>query len=105
MNTFISSRINDLTSPTDAQEDLSSVDTSDKNFKKLVLDYFTEVNSTDSGFNNEIGRLIQIPGSANDPETLLSWQNYLGDYNNYISLVSTLSRKAVSSIETLEKSQ
>jgi len=48
---------------------------------------------------------MKSPDAASNPDSLLEWQNDLGEYNNYISLVSALTRKTVSTIETLEKSQ
>ncbi|MDN7674938.1 type III secretion system inner rod subunit SctI [Burkholderia oklahomensis] len=39
------------------------------------------------------------------PEKLIALQTELSDYNIYISLASTLARKAVSAVETLVKAQ
>ncbi|MFT8211956.1 MAG: type III secretion system inner rod subunit SctI [Symbiopectobacterium sp.] len=36
---------------------------------------------------------------------MLQLQSYLGEYSNYVSLISTLARKGVATIETLEKAQ
>jgi len=39
------------------------------------------------------------------PERLIALQTEIADYNIYISLASTLTRKAVSAVETLVKGQ
>ncbi|AOJ09966.1 type III secretion system protein [Burkholderia sp. ABCPW 14] len=39
------------------------------------------------------------------PEKLIALQTELSDYNIYVSLASTLARKAVSAVETLVKAQ
>jgi len=45
------------------------------------------------------------PAELGRPESLLDLQTKISDYNIYISLASTLTRKAVSAVETLVKSQ
>lgn len=76
-----------------------------QNFNLLVSRTFNKVNETETQFKNVIDTLSQSPYFTSDPEKLQMLQNYIGEYSNYISLVSTLARKAVSTIETLEKSQ
>jgi len=93
-----------LKSPVDIQDDVISVGSSDNKFNNMVS-AFSKLSSTDSNANNEIQRLMKSPDAASNPDSLLEWQNDLGEYNNYISLVSALTRKTVSTIETLEKSQ
>ena len=50
------------------------------------------------------GPLI-TPVNFTEPEQLIALQNNISDYNIYISLASTLTRKAVSAVETLVKAQ
>lgn len=86
-------------------EDNLSISVHDRNFNNFVSSTFTKVNETDVQFKNMINSLSQSPHYTSNPEKLQMLQNYIGEYSNYISLVSTLARKAVSTIETLEKSQ
>lgn len=86
-------------------EDNLSVSVHNQSFNNLVSSSFMQVNETDAQFKNVINTLSQSPHFTSDPDKLQMLQNYLGEYSNYVSLVSTLARKAVSTIETLEKSQ
>jgi len=86
-------------------DDSLSVSVHDTNFNNLVSSTFTKVSETDAQFKHVINTLSQSPHYTSDPEKLQMLQNYIGEYSNYVSLVSTLARKAVSTIETLEKSQ
>lgn len=86
-------------------EDNVSVSVHDQNFNNLVSSAFNKISETDAQFKNVINTLSQSPHFTSDPQKLQMLQNYLGDYSNYVSLVSTLARKTVSTIETLEKSQ
>lgn len=49
-------------------------------------------------------RLIN-PANASNPKNLVALQTEVSDYNINISLASTLTRKAVSAVETLVKGQ
>lgn len=86
-------------------EENISVTVHDQNFNNLVSSTFNKISDTDVQFKNVINTLSQSPHFTSDPQKLQMLQNYLGEYTNYVSLVSTLARKAVSTIETLEKSQ
>ncbi|EMY3602393.1 type III secretion system inner rod subunit SctI [Klebsiella aerogenes] len=77
----------------------------DQNFNNLVSSTFNKISETDNQLKNVINTLSQSPLFTSDPQKLLMLQSYLGEYCNYVSLVSTLARKGVSTIETLEKSQ
>jgi len=86
-------------------EDNVSVTVHDQNFNNMVSSTFNKISETDAQFKNVINTLSQSPHFTSDPQKLLMLQNYIGEYSNYVSLVSTLARKGVSTIETLEKSQ
>ena len=45
------------------------------------------------------------PVDFSKPEKLIALQTRISDYNIYVSLASTLTRKAVSAVETLVKAQ
>lgn len=86
-------------------EDNTSTTVHDQNFNNLVSSTFNKISETDTQFKNVINTLSQSPHFTSDPQKLLMLQSYIGEYSNYVSLVSTLARKGVSTIETLEKSQ
>lgn len=86
-------------------EESVSVSVHDQNFNNLVSSTFTKISETDEEFKNVINTLSSSAHFNSDPQKLVMLQNYIGEYTNYVSLVSTLARKAVSTIETLEKSQ
>jgi type III secretion system protein len=94
-----------LSSDTGNPEDSSSVSVHDQNFNNIVTNAFTKFSETDSEYKSKINILSMSAKYTDDPEALVHLQNYLGEYSNYISLVSTLARKTVSTIETLEKAQ
>ena len=85
-------------------EDCLSVSVHDQNFNNLVSSTFYKVSETDMQFKNVINTLSQSPYYTSNPEKLQLLQNYLGEYSNYVSLVSTLAHKVVNTIETLDKS-
>lgn len=87
------------------QEDSSSVSVHDRNFNNFVSNAFNKVSDTDLQLKSMINALSNSPENTSDPEKLQLLQNYLGDYTNYVSLVSTVARKTVNTIETLEKAQ
>lgn len=93
--------------PTDSShpEDNLSISVHDQNFNNLVSSAFNKVSDTEVEYKDVINALSQSPELTSDPQKLLMLQNYIGEYTNYTSLVSTLVRKGVSTIETLEKSQ
>lgn len=77
----------------------------DQAFSMLVSTTFKQMGETDEQFKQAINALSNSPAFSSNPEALLQLQSYLGEYSNYVSLISTLARKGVSAIETLEKAQ
>lgn len=77
----------------------------DQAFSMLVSTTFKQMGETDEQFKQVINALSNSPAFYSNPEALLQLQNYLGEYSNYVSLISTLARKGISTIETLEKAQ
>jgi len=86
-------------------EDNTSVAVHDQYFNNLVASTFNKISDTDMQFKNVINTLSQSPQFTSDPQKLLMLQTYIGEYSNYVSLVSALARKGVSTIETLGKAQ
>lgn len=77
----------------------------DQSFNLLVSSTFKHVSETSMQYKSMINALSQSPHFTSDPKHLLMLQSYIGSYTNYISLVTSLTRKVVSTVETLEKSQ
>ncbi len=86
-------------------EDPASTRVHDQTFSMLVSNTFKQMSETDEQFKLAINTLSNSPHFTSNPEALLQLQSYLGEYSNYVSLISTLARKGVSAIETLEKAQ
>jgi predicted translin family RNA/ssDNA-binding protein len=86
------------------QTDSVDVSQSGLNFDSMVKRSFESISAKDDQFKDMINQLSNAKFTG-DPEKLYQLQNALGEYSNYVSLVSTLVRKGVSTIETLEKSQ
>lgn len=99
------SALTTLSPSSNIPENNASVSVHDRHFNNIVSSTFTKVSETEAQFKNVINTLSQSPHYTSNPEKLQMLQNYIGEYSNYVSLVSTLARKAVSTIETLEKSQ
>lgn len=74
-------------------------------FNAFVANAFQQFSETDVQYKQVINALSNSPEFTSNPGTLLQLQLYLGEYSNYVSLVSTLARRGVSTVETLEKSQ
>ncbi|MCQ8027423.1 type III secretion system inner rod subunit SctI, partial [Salmonella enterica] len=47
---------------------------------------------------------LEIQGASLDPKELAISQEMISDYNLYVSMVSTLTRKGVGAVETLLRS-
>lgn len=86
-------------------ENNTSVTVHNQYFNNLVASTFNKISDTDMQFKDVINTLSHSPQFTSDPKKLLMLQNYIGEYSNYVSLVSTLARKGVGTIETLGKSQ
>lgn len=77
----------------------------DQQITNTVSSAFGKISDMDSSYKSMINTLSQSPQFTSDPAKLLKLQEFLGEYNNYVSLVSTLGRKATGIVETLEKTQ
>lgn len=98
----------ELTQLTPQENDWEASDSTsvhDQAFSMLVSNTFKQMGETDEQFKQAINALSNSPQFSSSPEALLQLQRYLGEYSNYVSLISTLARKGVSTIETLEKAQ
>ena len=95
--------------PRSTEEDMhqgpEAIDANPQNFDALVSSAFQQFSDTDTHYRQAINALSLNPMLTSDPGALIQLQNCLSEYNNYTSLVSTVARKGVSTIETLEKSQ
>jgi len=87
----------------ESESDLSA-SVHDRNFSNLVANAFNKISESNAHYKDVINTLSQSPQFISDPQKLLMLQDYLGEYTNHTSLISTLSRKGVSVIETLAKS-
>jgi len=107
MTQFIDSlsSLTKLTPYTSSVDDNLSISAHDNQFNNLVSSSFNQISETSTQFKDVINALSQSDQFSSDPHSLLLLQSYIGEYSNYISLVSTLARKGVTTIETLEKSQ
>ncbi|MCW0309597.1 type III secretion system inner rod subunit SctI [Pantoea ananatis] len=87
----------------ESESDLSA-SIHDQNFSNLVANAYNKISESNTHYKDMINMLSQSPQFTSDPQKLLMLQDYLGEYTNHTSLISTLSRKGVSVIETLAKS-
>ncbi|SIT44999.1 Type III secretion system protein BsaK [Paraburkholderia ribeironis] len=71
----------------------------------LLRSALVEANRKASADSAQIDARIADFGTFGDPKQLFALQTDLANYNIYVSLVSTLTRKAVSAVETLVKAQ
>lgn len=72
---------------------------------QLVSSTFKQLSEQDSDFKQMINALISSPETTSSPEKLSQLQSLIGEYSNYVSLVSTLAKKGVNTVETLGKAQ
>jgi len=99
------SSLTKLTNYTPLDTESSSIAVHDSHFSNLVSSAFSKISETNTQYKEMINSLSHSENFSSDPQTLLRLQSYIGEYSNYVSLVSTLARKGVATIETLEKSQ
>lgn len=99
------SSLTKLTPYTSIEADSSSISIHDGNFNNLVSSAFNKISKTNTQYKDVINSLTDAVNFSSDPKSLVMLQSYIGEYSNYVSLVSTLARKGVATIETLEKSQ
>ncbi|ADP12402.1 Type III secretion apparatus protein [Erwinia sp. Ejp617] len=76
----------------------------DQSFNDLVFSSFKDFSENNIHHKSMINKLTESSQLTGNPEYLLKLQNYIGEYTNYISLVTSIARKGISAIETLEKS-
>lgn len=99
------SSLTKLTSYSSVDTDTNYVAVHDSNFNNLVSSAFNQISDTHTQYKDMINFLSHSDNFTSNPQALLVLQSYIGEYSNYVSLVSTLARKGVATIETLEKSQ
>lgn len=99
------SSLTKLTPYTSVESYSNSVSVHDGNFDNFVSSAFNKISDTTTQYKDAINTMTNAANFSSDPQALVMLQSYLGEYNNYVSLVSTLARKGVAMIETLEKSQ
>ncbi|ONC26357.1 hypothetical protein AQ914_04560 [Burkholderia pseudomallei] len=71
----------------------------------MVAHAFNDLDTTAQADKTRIESRFANPTALSNPANLLALQNDLSNYNIYVSLASTFSRKAVSTVETLVKGQ
>ena len=82
-----------------------SIAVHDGSINNLVSTAFNKISETNTQYKDIINALSHSAQFSSDPKALVMLQSYIGEYSNYVSLVSTLARKGIATIETLEKSQ
>lgn len=73
-------------------------------FNHFVADAYRQINANDINYKNMINAFSTSPTLASDPVKLIQCQKLMGEYNIYVNLISTIAKKGVGTIETLEKS-
>ncbi|KVM73948.1 hypothetical protein WJ60_06400 [Burkholderia ubonensis] len=71
----------------------------------VLKDALVRANGAANADKSAITTSFESPLALSDPGRLVELQTRLSDYNIYVSLTSTLARKAVSTVETLVKAQ
>ncbi|MCU9952219.1 MULTISPECIES: type III secretion system inner rod subunit SctI [Burkholderia] len=71
----------------------------------ILQQTLTDANDKSNAAKASIESRLTDPVDFAHPEKLIALQVELSDYNIYVSLASTLARKAVSAVETLVKAQ
>lgn len=99
------SALTQLTPDISSNDDHSLMKSQDQTFQDLISTTFKNFTDNNVQYKSLINTLSQSPQFTSDPQHLLMLQSYIGEYTNYISLVTSLTRKGISTIETLEKSQ
>lgn len=84
-------------------DDNTSLRENDDNFRNLVSS-LSQVIDKSTSYTNSIDSYRNPATADYSPAGLLNLQNLTADYNNLVMGVSTVARKLVTTIETLEKS-
>lgn len=85
--------------------DHTSVFSHSASFRDFVANTFESSSNNKISFNNFISKFNQPHQTTDNPENLLILQSYINEYSNYVSMVSSVVRKGIGTIETLEKAQ
>lgn len=72
---------------------------------QLVSSAFKQLSEQDLDFKQMINALSSSPETTSNPEKLAQLQSIIGEYSNYVSLVSNIAKKGVNTVETLGKAQ
>jgi type III secretion apparatus needle protein len=93
--------------PVQAMRELSEIEPAGKPaaLEDLLKSALADANGKASFDKGAIESAFVNPVNFSKPEQLIALQTNISDYNIYISLASTLTRKAVSAVETLVKAQ
>ncbi|MFT8209927.1 MAG: type III secretion system inner rod subunit SctI [Symbiopectobacterium sp.] len=94
MVTQLSGNWHDITMPESAQVSLED---------RLLRAYAPESVNV-SAEQRDVISLLENTNASTDPEALAELQQRTSDYNLHVSLISTLTRKGVSAVETLLRS-
>ncbi|MGN7915539.1 type III secretion system inner rod subunit SctI [Enterobacter sp. 22466] len=90
--------------PVDSATTSNTALSSEGHLDNFISQAYHQLSQQDAQYKNAINAL-SAPQMTSDPNMLAQLQVRLGEYSNYISLVTTLARKSVSTVETLEKAQ
>lgn len=87
--------------------DLSEIDsdTHPGTLEDILKNTLASANEKANADTADIAGRFSNPGNFADPGQLIRLQAEISDYNIYVSMASTLTRKAVSAVETLVKAQ
>lgn len=86
-------------------KDHTSIFSGNASFNDFVSSAFENVSERTTNLKNVISTISESSQLTGNPENLLILQKYINEYTNYVSLISTISRKGIGTIETLEKAQ
>ncbi len=73
--------------------------------EQIVRDAYSAASVKTEQDKIAIDKIMSDPGALSNPAILADLQNRLGDYTIYVSFISTLAKKATTTIETLIKAQ
>ncbi|WP_042958944.1 type III secretion system inner rod subunit SctI [Erwinia tasmaniensis] len=85
--------------------DHTSVFSHNASFSDFVSNTFENSSEHRISFDNVLNKFNQPHESTDNPENLLMLQAYINEYSNYVSMISSVVRKGIGTIETLEKAQ
>lgn len=96
--------VNPIEAFADQSKDISMSDPTSVTLEARMIQAYAKTSTTFEAEQNDVINRLQQSKVTSDPAELFRLQQRTSDYNLQVSMISTLTRKGVSAVETLLRS-